>query len=944
MPYTKETLLPLVEELKQRNNYENIAATIQAGVDFLTGQSFEIPIFTEVAAAQPLGRFTALLQAPDLWNENDRLVLQLISSPVTWEACKDAFLKTLIPTLDLPGTSSSIVQRFSNFTNFLQQQGCTPEEIGSAMIDHSGHGNNYDLSPLKFSPLRKFLQDLIKSADHQTVSAYLQRWKAKGWNSLFYRLLAKGHPDREAEYLDSIFRSTAHAAPLMKVMLQQNFTRFEPLIENAVAQWSSAAAFNNAFSGYYLLAGHLPEKYLQKMIAAAYSFLDSDANDADNKENELAVKELLKHDLQNAVPYLQQHVAGKRSLYSGAFQAIADTLQNEAVPLLLQALKNDYDARTVLPVLVQLDHRLYVDELWPFTLHSLKSVRSLVAPVLATHPQALEKAGELLQHKKADQRLTAVQILCRINTPEAHQVLQATLHKEVNDDARDLMIETLGAGQSGTVEELVAAARKRNKLSKPLDKSIDETFFPPLYLLDGTVASADTVRFLLYRMSRAQGIKPDLEAKQLLQQVDRARSSTFGQYLFQLFLDSGSDTKLKYLLMIAAATADDSLVVPLQTTVQHWIDTKKFKLMEIGVGALAMHGSHAALRAVEFFTRRYRTKKANVGLAAMAALQAAAEEQGVNVHELCDNIVPTFDFEKGYKTFWIKDEVYYASLDQNFKPIFFNKKYKLLKSLPAAVAPATKESFKSLAKAIAEVVKIQAERFEQFLVMQRKWKVNQWQQMVQQSVILHLLATKILWAVFDENGQLINCFYYKEDGSMADIADAPVSLPANATISIAHPVYLESGVLQCWKQKFIAENIIPVFPQLERPVAALVPEAALNTLVLDFEDLVMQTESFSRHMEQKGWKLSEGMEGEYLYSWYKTNEEQQLEAIIEMSSIYQDDSFHYRLGSMYFVDKTKTSLRWFNNVDKEALDCLLPLKNVPPVFYSEAIMDLASNS
>ncbi|RFS26843.1 DUF4132 domain-containing protein [Chitinophaga silvatica] len=944
MPYTKETILPLVDELKQRNNYADIAASIQAGVDFLTGQTYETPVFEEATAAQPLGRFMALLQSPDLWNENDRLVLQLISTPITWEGCKDAFLKLLVPTLDAPGTSSSIVLRFSNFTNFLQDRGCTPEEIGSLLIDYSGHGNNFDLSPLKFSPLRKFLQDLIKSADPQTITAYLRTWKNKGWNSLFYRLLAKGHPEREMEYLENVFLNTSDTATLMKVMLQNNFTRYEPLVENSTAHWTSTASYGNALAGYYLLAAHLPEKYQQKVISVAYDCLNMPTTSlSDNSVSELAVKELLQYDLSNAVPYLQTHIQQQRYLHAGAFQAVADTLKDNAVPLLLQALNNDYDARLVLPVLIQLSQSLYLDELWPFTLHKLKSVRSLVAPVLALHPQALEKAGELLQHKKADQRLTAAQILCKINTSQAHQLLQQTLDTEVNDDARDLMIETLGAGQSGTLADLVDAAKKRNKLSKPIEKWLDESSFPPLYLLDGSIASLDTVRFLLYRMSRAEGIKPDVEAKVLLAQVDRFRSNTFGLYLFELFLERGSDAKLKYLLITAAATGDDSLIVPLQTTVQHWIDTKRFKLMEIGMGALAMHGSSAALRAVEYFSRRYRVKKANVGTTALAALQAAAEEQQTSLHELCDLIVPTFDFEGKYRAFVIKDETYFVSLDHQFKPIFFNKKYKQLKSLPTAVAPATRESFKTLAKTISEVVKVQTERLENFMVIQRPWNVKHWQSVFLQSAIMNVFATRILWAAFNNNDQLIATFHSTEDGTLSAADGTAIILPENASIKIAHPVYLDNNTLHAWKQKFATENITPVFPQLERPVATLVAEAATNTLIEDFEDIVINTEQLNKHLEQKGWKLSEGIEGAYSYSWYKTNDEHQLEAIIEMSSIYQDDSFHYRLGTLYFVDKTKTSERWFNNTDKASLNCLLPLIDVPPVFYSEAIMDLASN-
>jgi hypothetical protein len=180
MPYKKETILPLVEKLKQLNDYENIAGAIQSGVDFLTGHTYETPpVFPTADLARQMGHFISLLQIPDHWDDNDRLILKLISPPLTWNECKETFLTTIIPMLDMPGTSSSIVLRFSYFTSYLQQRGCTPEEIGSLMISYSRDGNNFDLSPLKFTPLRKFLQDLIKSAEPHVIDAYVNTWRKK---------------------------------------------------------------------------------------------------------------------------------------------------------------------------------------------------------------------------------------------------------------------------------------------------------------------------------------------------------------------------------------------------------------------------------------------------------------------------------------------------------------------------------------------------------------------------------------------------------------------------------------------------------------------------------------------------------------------------------------------------------------------------------------------
>ena len=657
MPYKKETILPLVEELEQKNDYENTAATILSGVEFLTGRTIEAPQFPSAEAARPLRHFISLLQQPERWNENDRLVLQLISPAIAWSVCKETFLTTIVPMMDMPGTSSSIVLRFSFFTSFLQQRGCTPEEIGSLLISYSGDGNNFDLAPLKFTPLRKFLQDLVKSAEWYVLDAYQATWKQKGWNSLFFRLLSKGHPDREMEYLENILLQPGcqpDQLELARVLLQNNLLKYEPLIENTAARFAGIPDYAAALRGYHLLAVHLPEKYNERLLKAAYNYLEMPDTGLVDREQPyskvmggaltgwepaglLAVRRLLLQDKSAAIPFLENHISGKRYLHPDTFLLLTSELKEKAVTLLLTALENDYDAQKVLPALTPLDKSLYLDQLWPFTLHKLKSVRTLVAVILREHPHALQKAGELLLNKKADQRLTAVQILCRLDDPQARLLLQQALHKEVNDDARDLMLETLGGhaihstDDETTVTRLIAFAKKRGKLSKPVEKWLDDSTLPPLYLLNGNPLSTDMVRFLLYRMSRVKEIRSDVEARPLLRLIDRSRSGHFAAHLFKIYLHKNGDVKLKYFLTLAALVGDDQLADELYAAIQQWINARQLKMAEHGIGALAIHGSSKALRAVEFLSRKYRVRRSGVGAVALAALQNAAAMETTSI-------------------------------------------------------------------------------------------------------------------------------------------------------------------------------------------------------------------------------------------------------------------------------------------------------------------------
>ncbi|MBC9929334.1 DUF4132 domain-containing protein [Chitinophaga qingshengii] len=966
MPYTKETILPFIERQQQLYEDSSHYGQLQDGVAFLTGQIIHPPVCTDAAMAREMGVFLQLLKLPDQWDDNDRLVLQLLADPLVWQQCRERFFQHVVPMLDTPGSASAIVLRFSYFTSYLQQRGCSTEDIGSILIIHSGDGNNFDLSPLKFTPLRKFLQDLIKSAEWPVVDAYLRTWKQHGWNSLFFRLLSKGHPDREMEYLEHILEQPDKGfvnVELSRVLLQTNQGKYQPLIEKAVTHLATLPDYTAQLGGYYLLAQYQPEQYQPLLLQASYAYLQEYNSSLSSQAfrqqqaamggssalpapDVMAVGQLLRQDRRNALPYLDTHVDEKRYLHPEAFQLLQQELGNQAVPLLLKAIRNDYEAKHIFPLLTQLDASLYAESLWDFTLHKLKSVRTLVVVILADHPQALERAGELLQHKKAEQRLTAVQILCRLNTPAAKQLLQHALQQEINDDARDLMLDTLGhtlqsEDDTTTAQQLVAFAKKRGKLSRPLEKWLDDTALSPLYLRDGTPLTLEMTRFLLYRMSRVAAMHADIEAKPLLRLIDRSRGGAFAMQLFQLYVARNGDAKARYLLALAGLTGDEQLATTLETATLQWISEKRWRMAEHGVAALAIHGSKQALRTVEFLSRKYRVRKSNVGAAALAGMQQAAADMGLSMHELGDRIVPDFGFRGLFLPFDVKGDTYQLYIDLQFKLAVLNHKQRRLKSIPVATPAATKEAIKQLGKAITETVKLQTARLEHFLVVQRKWEPTQWQQCFLHNPVMFVYANRLLWALYDEQDRLLTGFQCRDNGALTNLQGLPVDIPAGASIRVLHPLYLSAAEIIQWKQRFAADGIEAVFPQLDRPVAALPPQQADTTLVHDFEDIALESTLLNKHMEQKGWKLSEGSDGKYVYAYHKTDDENQLEVIVEMSSIYKEEGFRYKLGTLYFVDKTKVRQRWARSVDKETDDCLLPLGHVPPVFYSEAITDIA---
>ena len=476
---------------------------------------------------------------------------------------------------------------------------------------------------------------------------------------------------------------------------------------------------------------------------------------------------------------------------------------------LLQLLQANFSAEKYLPLI------------WKLANNKSKPIREFVAKIIAeTDNEAEAKAINLLENKNAETRQTAALVLNHFTTSSAKAAIMKVLNKEQNDNARDILLQTIAdslpeQADEKFVEEMIEAAEKRGKLNKPVETWLNRNELPTLFYKNGQQAAAKAIRFLLYRMSRIKAMRSDAEAKYIIQQLDKERSSAFALALIKLYIDNGAKPDHKYLMALTALLGNDDVVDRIRTTTNRWIDEGRYKMAEHGVGALTIQGSDKALRWVEWYSRKYKSKKANVGSAALEALETAAEELNITIQELGDRIVPDFGFDGLFKHFFVGGEEYRAFIDSNFKIAFFNEDNKKLKSIPAAADAILKDEFKSIAKEVRDIVKSQSSRLEYYLIIQRRWDYHQWQKFFLQNPVMFIYATKILWGIY-ENDNLMQTFICNEDTSLLNVESEEIVIDENSRIGIVHPTQLHPAALQQWKQFFFDNSIETIFPQLER--------------------------------------------------------------------------------------------------------------------------------
>ncbi len=579
----------------------------------------------------------------------------------------------------------------------------------------------------------------------------------------------------------------------------------------------------------------------------------------------------------------------------------------------------------------------------------------LVRHIAVISPENVFEKGKIfINEKSAARRLLGVQLLMALKTPEALDILGGGFETEKNDEVRDVLLRNLAvalpiSNDFETAKNIVKNAEKRGKLSK--------SFMPFLMLSEPKLPSwkngqsleiAD-IECLAYRMSRVSEIGIDIEAKPILANIDLDSSGDFALQLLEKYFEAGGDSKQKWCMTLAARLGNDRVVDALHKKTTEWAESTRRKMAEYAVQALALNGSDKALRAIDFFSRKYKSKNKNVGAAAQNAFILAAEMLGRSVHELADLIIPNFDFDGLFKNFTIGNEEYRAFIGNDFKIYFLNEDNKTLNAIPKNASPELKNEFKNIAKELRAVVKSQSSRMEQYLVTQRRWSAAAWSAFFMGNPIMFVYAVRLVWGIFDENGALISTFQVMEDQTLLDLENeefdlSDVAQTHNGAINIGmiHPFSMDRNDIDIWKERM--SELEPIFVQLDRPVILLDPKETQLRRLLRYQGIKINGYTFVGLMEKLGWARGSVVDGGWISGYYKDFAAQSITVILkqqgEIGAGYLDANAE--IGELMFV-KYK-SVRFgsyiYDEPEKDNDVRLLPMSDVPPLVFSEIMGEM----
>ena len=660
---------------------------------------------------------------------------------------------------------------------------------------------------------------------------------------------------------------------------------------------------------------------------------------------------LLRKDKESGIQRIQQFVQESFYLTTTYLKFLEERLGEEAIPILIEAI--DKDARvvdsyykgyfkTLFELLHTYDVSSYTDKIVDYTLKNThKKSRRIATNFLADYLPYVEGRAKELLKGKVNERVVGALILSHSKDPITQQELLELVDTERNDDTRDILLESLAdlkfaqPYSLNEVKEMVEIANKRKKLTQWREKWLEEESLPKLYWQEnGEALSPAAIRFLFYRSRRPKGLglNSDIEARQLIGQIDKDRSGKFAKRLLQAFQESNIDSKCKYYMTLAGLLGNDEVLNKLHTLFRKSMSERRYKMGEYCVGAMVMIGSDKALRIVEMISRKFMSKRPRISKAAVSALDTVSTELNLSREQLGDRIIPNFDFENLYKTFEVDGESYRAFVSKEFKLHYFDSNNKLRKSPPKGTPKELLTELKTINKEIKDVVRTQKGRLEQFLVNERKWPQEEWSEYYLNNPIMLIYVQRLLWGVF-RGGEIANIFYCDEDLELYDIHDEEVELEAGDSIGIVHPLHMSEKVLEKWKEKVYDMDWEFEFPILGRGVHSIEEseKERSQTLVLNGTDIPKGADFVAGFLEKRGWIKGTGDGGSLNFT--KVNPYTQFRAWANIegpAAYYQGGDRKATLYEVYFRGE---------DISKPP-----KLSELPPVFYSEVIADLIALS
>lgn len=277
----------------------------------------------------------------------------------------------------------------------------------------------------------------------------------------------------------------------------------------------------------------------------------------------------------------------------------------------------------------------------------------------------------------------------------------------------------------------------------------------------------------------------------------------FAADLLAAWVSEGCPPGQRWMMQAAGQVGGSECARRLAGLVKAWPGESAHQRAQEGLETLLRMGHVEALAGVHdlaCFSRYPAQRKA-----ARQGFEAEARRRGLSWDELADLAVPTLGLSpEGV-----------IELDSGQR-LALTAACKLEPAVPG-----------ELTKLLAELVRTQSGRLEQAMIRGRTWTSAEFQARILGHPVLRRLAAGLLWEMEERR------FRLAEDGTFADVEER--LLASGGPVRLPHPLHLEDAELEAWRTIWSDYELLPPFPQLNRPVFRASPEELESGEVRRFE-------------------------------------------------------------------------------------------------------------
>jgi Domain of unknown function (DUF4132) len=422
-------------------------------------------------------------------------------------------------------------------------------------------------------------------------------------------------------------------------------------------------------------------------------------------------------------------------------------------------------------------------------------------------------------------------------------------------------------------------------------------------------------------------------------QANQTAIADFAWALFGSWHNGEGEGKDNWAMMALGLLGNDTTVLQLTPLLREMPGLGLSKRAALGLECLRSIGSDLALMQINQIAEKIKYK--SLKTKADECMRAIGEARNLTREQLADRIVPDCGFDAlGQREFDYGhprgDRRFRVTLGEELQLVLHDSAGKGLRSLPKAKAD---DDTAQVAQAIADwqlmkrqvsaVLKEQTQRFEQAMVHQRCWSLEEFETIVLRHPLLGQMARRLVWGTEVADG--VRTFRVTEDWGYAAAQDEAVTLDGVNAVRIVHPAQLAQPDRAQWGELLSDYGIIPPFRQLTRTLFELEPEEMGRVKLDRFKGVRSPSMVTSSIFKNTGWQYGQDR---HFSCHYKTFAFAGVTAIVEHDGDFRMDyDLRAVLGKVWFVagEEWKSPLMPLEEVR------LVPLADVHPVVLSEVI-------